>query len=107
MDGIVRILGDAMDDIKDTVDSLPNSGTGVTSGNLTNVLYWIYAAGGIICVAVLVYAGIKFLTSQGEPAKTKQASQIIAYAIIGLIIVLLAGAITAFVSNIIGGSANG
>ena len=90
----------------ETIEQLPNSG-GVTSGNLTNVLYWIYAAGGIICVAVLVYAGIKFLTSQGEPAKTKQASQIIAYAIIGLIIVLLAGAITAFVSNIIGGSANG
>ena len=105
MVSIMRVLGDAMDEIRDTVDNLPNSGTGVTSGNLTNVLYWIYAAGGVICVAVLVYAGIKFLMSQGEPAKTKQASQIIAYAVIGLIVILLAGAITAFISNIIGGAA--
>ena len=103
MSEIMRIFGDATDEIRQTVDNLPNSG-GVTSGNLTNVLYWIYAAGGIICVAVLVYAGIKFLMSQGEPAKTKQASQIIAYAIIGLIVILLAGAITAFISNIIGGT---
>ena len=101
---IIRVLADGMDDIRQTVDNLPNSG-GVTSGNLTNVLYWIYAAAGIIAVAVLVYAGIKYLMSQGEPAKVKQASQIIAYAIIGLIVVLLAGAITAFVSNIIGGAA--
>ena len=105
MANVVRIMGDAMSEIEQTINDLPNSGTGVTSGNLTNVLYWIYAAGGIIAVAVLVYAGIKFLMSQGEPAKTKQASQIIAYAIIGLIVMLLAGAITAFVSNMIGGAA--
>ncbi|MBQ6127289.1 hypothetical protein IJI69_01185 [Candidatus Saccharibacteria bacterium] len=91
-------------EVCNSVQGLPNSG-GVTSGNLANVLYWIYAAAGIIAVAVLVYAGIKYLSSQGEPAKTKQASQIIAYAIIGLVIVLLAGAVTAFVSNMIGGSA--
>ena len=95
-----------MDDVKNTINDLPNSGSsGVTSGNLTNVLYWIYAMGGIIAVAVIVYAGIKYVASQGEPTKTKQASQIIAYALIGLIVVLLAGAITAFVSNIIGGAA--
>lgn len=97
-------LPKAEKEVCESVQELPNS-DGVTSGNLTNVLYWIYAAGGIIAVAILVYAGIKYLASQGDPAKTKQASQIIAYAIIGLVIVVLAGAITAFVSNIIGGAA--
>lgn len=101
---ILRVLANGMDDVKQTVNDLPNN-NGVTSGNLANVLYWVYAAAGIIAVAVLVYAGIKYLMSQGDPSKTKQASQIIAYAIIGLIVVLLAGAITAFVSNMIGGSA--
>jgi len=101
---IFKTIANGIDDVKETVNNLPNSG-GVTSGNLANVLYWIYAAAGIVAVAVLVYAGIKYLSSQGEPAKTKQASQIIAYAIIGLVIVLLAGAATAFVSNMIGGAA--
>lgn len=97
----MHFLADAMSEIEQTVNNLPNS-DGVTSGNLTNVLYWIYAAGGIIAVAILVYAGIKFVMSQGDPAKTKQASQIIAYAIVGLVVVLLAGMITAFVSGLIG-----
>ncbi len=103
---ILADLSDAINNsgINETINELPNSG-GVTSGNLANVLYWVYAAGGIICVAVLVYAGIKFVASQGDPAKVKQASQIVAYAIIGLIIVVLAGVITAFVSNMIGGAA--
>lgn len=100
----MQLIADAMSDIEETVNNLPNSG-GVTSGNLANILYWIYAAAGIICVAVLVYAGIKYIASQGEPAKVKQASQIIAYAIIGLVVVLLAGAVTAFISNMIGGAA--
>ena len=100
---IIRILADGINDVKDAVDKLPNSG-GVSGGNLTNVLYWIYAMGGIIAVAVIVYAGIKYLMSQGDPGKVKQASQIVAYAVIGLIVVILAGAITAFVSGIIGGS---
>ena len=104
MERIVRIFGDAKSEIEETVNSLPNSG-GVTICNLANVLYWVYLMAGIIAVGVIVYAGIKYLMSQGEPAKTKQASQIIAYAIIGLIVVLLAGAITAFVSNMIGGAA--
>lgn len=102
----MRFLADAMDEIRGTVDKLPGASSGgVSTGNLTNVLYWIYTMSGIIAVAVLVYAGIKYLTSQGDSQKVKQASQIIAYALIGLIVVLLAGAITAFVSGIIGGAA--
>lgn len=90
-----------MDEVKQTIDKLPNSG-GVTGGNMTNMLMWVYAMAGIIAVAVIVYGGVKYVTSQGDPGKTKQAGQIIAYALIGLVVVLLAGAITVFASNVIG-----
>lgn len=101
--GILKIFADGMADVKETVNNLPNA-NGVTSGNLTNILFWIYAMGGLVAVAVIVYGGVKYVMSQGDPGKTKQASQIIAYAIIGLGVVVLAGAITAFATGVIGGS---
>lgn len=82
------------------LDKLPKGDT--TSTGLTNIINWVLAAGGIIAVGVIVYGAIKFLTSQGQPDKTKQASQIIAYAIIGLVIVALAFAIVNFVFGAIG-----
>lgn len=87
-------------------ENLPNT-DGVTTGNLANILYWVYAIAGIAAVAVIIYGGVKYLTSQGDPAKTKQGSQIIAYAVVGLLVVALAAAITAFASGIIGGSVGG
>ena len=100
---ILKVFADGLSDVKGTISDLPNS-SGVSGGNLTNVLYWIYAMGGIIAVAVIVYAGIKYVMSQGDPGKVKQASQIVAYAVIGLIVVVLAAAITAFATGVIGGS---
>lgn len=86
------------------LDNLPNK-NGVTSSNLTTVLYWVFAIGGLVAVGIIVYGGIKYQTSQGDPGKTKQASQILAYAIIGLVVVMLATAITAFVTGAIGEAA--
>ncbi len=91
------------DETKELINNLPNN-SGVGAANLTTILNWIYIAGGIVAVIVIVYAGSKYILSQGQPEKMKQASQIIAYAIIGLVVVVLAAAITAFVSGMIGGS---
>lgn len=104
MKEVLRIIAtSAQDEIEKKIDELPNSG-GVGGGTLTNILYWVYAMAGIVAVGVIVYGGIKYVMSQGEPAKMKQASQILAYAIIGLIVVLIAGAVTAFATQMIGGA---
>ncbi len=103
MKGILAFFADAQSDINDKINDLPNS-SGVTADTLLNILYWIYGAAGLIAVAVIVYGGIKYIMSQGDPGKTKQASQILAYAVIGLVVVLLAGAITAFATGMIGGA---
>lgn len=96
-----------MSNIQKTVDSLPNSGdNGVGDGwLLNNVLAWVLSIAGLAAVGVIIYGGIKYLTAQGDPGKIKQASQIIAYAVIGLIVVMLAGAIVAFATGAIGGAA--
>lgn len=63
---------------------------------LTSVLTTAYAVAGIVAIALLVYGGITMSTAAGDPTRVKKAKTIIISAIIGLVIVLLAAAITVF-----------
>ncbi len=47
----------------------------------------------VISVGVLIYAGFKYVTSQGDSSKTQEAAKTIMYAIIGIIVALAAGVI--------------
>jgi hypothetical protein len=47
-------------------------------------------AAGVAALIFLVLAGIKYITSQGDPAEVSKAKQSIIYAFVGLIIVGLA-----------------
>ncbi len=54
---------------------------------------------GLIAVAFVVWGGIQFVISQGEPDAAKQARQTIINALIGLVIALMATAIVAFIGS--------
>lgn len=69
----------------------------VDSGTLTNVFNVVLALAGAVAVAFIVWSGVKFIISQGEPAKTKAAREGILYALIGLVIVMFAFTILNFV----------
>ena len=47
----------------------------------------------IVSVGVLIYAGFKYVTSQGDTSKTQEASKTIMYALVGLIVALAASLI--------------
>lgn len=51
----------------------------------------------VIAVGMLIYGGAKYVISAGRPDKMAQAKNIIAYSIVGLVVVLLAFAIVNFV----------
>ena len=61
---------------------------------------------GIIAVLVIVIGGQRFITAGGDPGKVKQAKDMILYAVVALIIAVLAYAIVAFVSGAIQSNAN-
>lgn len=67
-------------------------------GNILNIVFtWV----AVIAVIVIIIGGILYMTSQGDPGKIQRAKGAILYAVIGLVIVLLAFAIVNFVlSNI-------
>ena len=68
---------------------------------ITEAIQWVVSIAGIISAIFVVYGGISYITSSGDPGKTQKAKNMITYALIGLAIVALAEIITAFVSNMI------
>lgn len=66
-----------------------------------NTLHWFIAIAGIVSAIFIVYGGIAYTSSAGDPNKLSQAKKIITNALIGLAIVALAEITVAFVSKII------
>lgn len=61
---------------------------------------------GVIAIFVLITAGLSYITSGGDGAKTKTAKDRILYAVIGLVVVALAEAIVQFALNRVDESAS-
>ena len=66
-----------------------------------SALQWVIGVSGAVAIIFVVYGGISYATSAGEPSKTQKAKHMITYALIGLAIVAIAEIITAFVSSTI------
>ena len=64
---------------------------------LTNILNMVYYIGGSVAVIVIVFAGIMYVASAGDAGRITRAKNMILYAVVGLIVILAAFAITNFV----------
>lgn len=62
--------------------------------NIINVLLFI---AGAVAVVVIIIGGLRYITSSGDQGSIKAAKDTILYAVIGLIVALLAFAIVRFV----------
>ena len=67
------------------------------SGVIVGIINGIVGVLGIVAAIFIVVGGVNYMTSQGDPGKTKKAKDTILYATIGLIIAALAFAIVNFV----------
>jgi type IV secretory pathway VirB2 component (pilin) len=66
----------------------------ISVGTITNTLLTV---AGAIAVIIIVVGGIRYITSNGDSGAVKQAKDTILYAIIGLIVVIVAYAIVHYV----------
>ena len=82
-------------------DGMPTELVG-PNGTFTNITNTILYAVGIISVIMLVWGGVRYIISGGDSKKVTDAKNTVLYAIIGLIISVLAYAIVNFVLNTIG-----
>jgi hypothetical protein len=60
---------------------------------------------GVVCTALLVYAGLQYMTASGQPIKLLEAKKIIKNALVGLVIVIGAAALTALLAHAYSASA--
>jgi len=61
---------------------------------IKNALNLTYFLAGVIAVIVIIVAGIMYTTSSGDTGRVSKAKNLLTYAIVGLIVVLLAFVIT-------------
>ncbi len=66
---------------------------------ISKVIKTLLSLVGTVFLVLTIYAGILWMTAQGEEEKAKKARDIITMAVIGLIIVMSAYAITYFVTS--------
>ena len=64
---------------------------------IVGILNGIIAVLGLLAVIFVLIGGINYMTSAGDPSKTKKAKDTIIYALIGLVICVLAFALVNFV----------
>ena len=61
------------------------------------ILTVVFTVIGMVAVVMIILGGVNYATSLGDPAKATKAKNTIMYAVIGLVITLLAIAIVNFV----------
>lgn len=94
----IKILADVKSHLQTAANNMPKNNT----VDITLILNWVYALAGIVAVGFIVYGAVNYAMTQGDPQKIKGASQTIAFAIVGLVIVLLAAAVTNFIAGATG-----
>ncbi len=70
------------------------TGTNAVFQTIANILIFLT---GAIAVIMLIYGGLRYVTSGGNASSTKAAKDTILYGIIGLVVAILAFAIVNFV----------
>ena len=87
-----------VDSLNKALDNIPGKDN-VDNYNIMVVFNWVYSMAALVAVGYIVYAAILYGTSEGDQSKAKKATSTITYAVIGLIIVALAWAITTFIAR--------
>ena len=71
-------------------------GDGGLIKTVVNVLLW---AVGILSVIMIIFSGLRYITSAGDASKTKSAQSTLTYSVVGLIVAIMAYAIVNMVTN--------
>ncbi|MCL5433144.1 MAG: pilin [Patescibacteria group bacterium] len=84
--------------------NMPDKGTETLQQVIPNVIIILIIVSIILTLVFILWGGIQWTTSQGNKEALQKARQKITFAIIGLVVVLLAFFIISFVGNLFGTS---
>ena len=78
---------------------IPVKATDDLTGLILKAVNVILLVAGVVAFIVLIFGGIGYMTSSGDPEKAEKAKNTIIYAIIGIVVVMLAYAIVMFIAK--------
>ena len=81
------------------LSGLPNPIGAADGGFLQTVLTLAFGLLGATAFLIIVIGGFQYVLSQGDPQQTTKAKNMIVYALIGLVVAILAQSIVSFVVN--------
>ena len=73
-----------------------------TDGVVTNIINTMLFIIGILAVIMLIFGGIRYVTSSGDAGRVTAAKNTVMYAIIGLIVAIVAWAVVNWVMSTLG-----
>lgn len=71
-----------------------------TNAVVASILSGVYQVSGMVAVLMLVIGGVRYVISDGDPARAQSARKTIIYALIGLVIIGSAFIITGIVQGL-------
>ncbi len=96
-----KAVGSALGNIANSANQTANSAGVTTTKSLPELVGSFIGAAlgllGVVLVVLVIYAGFLWMTAQGSEDKVKTAKKILTSAVIGMIIIFAAYAITNFV----------
>lgn len=69
---------------------------------MANVIYWLLQFSGIVAIVLIIIAGIRFITSGGDPKRVESGKKMFTFALIGLVIIFLSFFILNFIAKTTG-----
>lgn len=87
----------------------PNPGQFQTIGGFQQficniIVVWLFTFLIILAVIFIIFAAFKYLTASGDPEKVKSASHTLIYAVVAVVIAILARAVPSIISTLFGGT---
>ena len=71
---------------------------------INTIAVWLLGIGLTIAVIIVIWAAFLFMTSGGSKERVTMARKTLLYAIIGLVVLLLATGVTEFIKNVLSGN---
>jgi uncharacterized membrane protein YidH (DUF202 family) len=69
---------------------------------IAGLLNTVYLVAGMIAVIAIIIGAIRFMSANGESSKVSSAKNVISYAVVGLVVIMVAAAATNWVISSVG-----
>jgi hypothetical protein len=76
-----------------------DAGTNTVKTLILNVTGWVLGFSAAVAILFIIYGGLQYVTAAGNEKRAESAKQTLTFAVIGLIVILLANVIVAIVGS--------